>query len=120
MLLGQKNELNSSFAQFWKILEGMLDQLSQPVAFATVPLHSSKSEKPDPRNSPQTVDYPSAPSSSKHGTLGHQAEHGAERTSPIDMDESWELDSEGEETRPGIESQYTDLVEHRIFPDSWL
>jgi len=94
MLLGQKNELNSSFAQFWKILEGMLDQLSQPVAFATVPLHNSKSEKPDPRTSPQTVAYPPAQPSSKHPTSGSPAEHHIEQTSPIDMDDSWELDSE--------------------------
>jgi len=106
MLLGQKNELNSSFAQFWKILEGMLDQLSQPVAFATVPLHSSKSEKLDLRTS---AAYLPAPSSSTHVSLD-MAEHDVERTSPIDMDESWEIDSEesfqivGSESKPSSSS----------------
>jgi hypothetical protein len=44
-MLGQKAELSSSFAQFWKLLEGMLDQLSQPVAFATAPLSVNTSNR---------------------------------------------------------------------------
>ncbi|KAI0340603.1 hypothetical protein BDW22DRAFT_1360007 [Trametopsis cervina] len=38
MLLGQKSEPGDAFNHFWKITEGMLDYLSQPVAFATAPL----------------------------------------------------------------------------------
>ncbi|KAF7791253.1 hypothetical protein EIP86_002267 [Pleurotus ostreatoroseus] len=38
MLLGQKSEGSDAFNHFWKITEGMLDKLSQPVAFATAPL----------------------------------------------------------------------------------
>ncbi|KAJ3556643.1 hypothetical protein NM688_g1918 [Phlebia brevispora] len=38
MLLGQKSETSDAFNHFWKITEGMLDYLSQPVAFATAPL----------------------------------------------------------------------------------
>ncbi|KIJ44149.1 hypothetical protein M422DRAFT_67759 [Sphaerobolus stellatus SS14] len=39
MMLGQQQpEPQDTFNQFWNILEGMLDNLSQPVAFATAPL----------------------------------------------------------------------------------
>ncbi|KDQ59448.1 hypothetical protein JAAARDRAFT_33011 [Jaapia argillacea MUCL 33604] len=38
MLLGQRSDPGDAFNQFWKIMEGMLDNLSQPVAFATAPL----------------------------------------------------------------------------------
>ena len=43
-----QSEPGDAFNQFWKIMEGMLDHLSQPVAFATVPLafddHPSRKE----------------------------------------------------------------------------
>lgn len=102
MLLGPKNELNSSFAQFWKILEGMLDHLSQPVAFATVPIHGSKSDKRTASQSRATgaqpsFAYPPAPSPSKppkHGPLTGTSEHESVEESSGDMDDSWELDSE--------------------------
>ncbi|KAH8107203.1 hypothetical protein BXZ70DRAFT_282945 [Cristinia sonorae] len=38
MLLGQRSEGSDAFNTFWKITEGMLHHLSQPVAFATAPL----------------------------------------------------------------------------------
>ncbi|OBZ75479.1 hypothetical protein A0H81_04532 [Grifola frondosa] len=38
MLLGQRSDPGDAFNQFWKITEGMLEHLSQPVAFATAPL----------------------------------------------------------------------------------
>jgi hypothetical protein len=38
ILNGMKPESQDTFAQFWRNLEGMLDNLSQPVAFATAPL----------------------------------------------------------------------------------
>ncbi|EKM55682.1 uncharacterized protein PHACADRAFT_256475 [Phanerochaete carnosa HHB-10118-sp] len=38
MLLGQRSEPGDAFNHFWKITEGMLEHLSQPVAFATAPL----------------------------------------------------------------------------------
>ncbi|CAE6524728.1 unnamed protein product [Rhizoctonia solani] len=38
MLGGRPGEHNEAFDQFWKNLEGMLENLSQPVAFATAPL----------------------------------------------------------------------------------
>ncbi|KAG9102977.1 hypothetical protein FRC06_000626 [Ceratobasidium sp. 370] len=38
MLGGRPGEHNEAFDQFWKTLEGMLENLSQPVAFATAPL----------------------------------------------------------------------------------
>ncbi|KAH7889763.1 hypothetical protein F5I97DRAFT_1997047 [Phlebopus sp. FC_14] len=43
MVLGQRSAAQQSdpgdaFNQFWKIMEGMLDNLSQPVAFTTAPL----------------------------------------------------------------------------------
>jgi hypothetical protein len=103
MLLGQKNELNSSFAQFWKILEGMLDHLSQPVAFATAPLHSPKNEKPTPTSNTQDgtsghrqfFEYPPAPSSSKFGTFASPISHDPVDDNSADMDDSWEVDSDG-------------------------
>ncbi|KAJ1310466.1 hypothetical protein OPQ81_007199 [Rhizoctonia solani] len=41
MLGGRPGEHNEAFDQFWKNLEGMLENLSQPVAFATAPLAGS-------------------------------------------------------------------------------
>ncbi|KZS98956.1 hypothetical protein SISNIDRAFT_480543 [Sistotremastrum niveocremeum HHB9708] len=41
MMLGQRSDPSASFMHFWKNIEGMLDNLSQPVAFATAPLHST-------------------------------------------------------------------------------
>lgn len=38
ILFIQPGEHNEAFDQFWKTLEGMLENLSQPVAFATAPL----------------------------------------------------------------------------------
>ncbi|EGO21518.1 hypothetical protein SERLADRAFT_473969 [Serpula lacrymans var. lacrymans S7.9] len=38
MVLGQRSDPGDAFNNFWKIMEGMLDNLSQPVAFATAPL----------------------------------------------------------------------------------
>ncbi|KAG6335882.1 hypothetical protein ID866_3219 [Astraeus odoratus] len=38
MLLGHRSDPGDAFNNFWKIMEGMLDNLSQPVAFATAPL----------------------------------------------------------------------------------
>ncbi|KAG0705169.1 hypothetical protein DFH29DRAFT_907881 [Suillus ampliporus] len=38
MVLGQRSDPGDAFNNFWTIMEGMLDNLSQPVAFATAPL----------------------------------------------------------------------------------
>ncbi|KAK2460550.1 hypothetical protein APHAL10511_007020 [Amanita phalloides] len=38
LLGGQRSDPGDAFNQFWSIMQGMLDNLSQPVAFATVPL----------------------------------------------------------------------------------
>ncbi|KAL4074494.1 hypothetical protein V8B97DRAFT_2016576 [Scleroderma yunnanense] len=38
MVLGQRSDPGDAFNNFWKIMEGMLDNLSQPVAFTTAPL----------------------------------------------------------------------------------
>ncbi|KAG5639610.1 hypothetical protein H0H81_010812 [Sphagnurus paluster] len=38
LLAGQRSDPGDGFNQFWNIMQGMLDNLSQPVAFATVPL----------------------------------------------------------------------------------
>jgi len=38
MVLGQRSDPGDAFNQFWDIMQGMLDNLSQPVAFATAPL----------------------------------------------------------------------------------
>ncbi|PFH52376.1 hypothetical protein AMATHDRAFT_74173 [Amanita thiersii Skay4041] len=44
LLGGQRSDPGDAFNQFWTIMQGMLDNLSQPVAFATAPLGS---ESPD-------------------------------------------------------------------------
>ncbi|GJJ12202.1 hypothetical protein Clacol_006443 [Clathrus columnatus] len=46
MVLGNQSESHETFDQFWKSLEGMLDKLSQPVAFATAPLAQQNSASP--------------------------------------------------------------------------
>ncbi|KAL1709880.1 hypothetical protein EV121DRAFT_252482 [Schizophyllum commune] len=45
VLAGQRSDPGDAFNQFWNIMQGMLDNLSQPVAFATAPL-----ESPDARS----------------------------------------------------------------------
>ncbi|KAK7023719.1 hypothetical protein R3P38DRAFT_2953885 [Favolaschia claudopus] len=40
LLGGQRSDPGDAFNQFWNIMQGMLDNLSQPVAFATAPLAS--------------------------------------------------------------------------------
>ncbi|OAX41311.1 hypothetical protein K503DRAFT_848471 [Rhizopogon vinicolor AM-OR11-026] len=45
MVLGQRSDPGDSFNNFWRIMEGMLDNLSQPVAFATAPLGTEATSK---------------------------------------------------------------------------
>jgi cell division protein FtsB len=51
LLAGQRSDPGDAFNQFWSIMQGMLDNLSQPVAFATVPLNNEENLYP-PRASP--------------------------------------------------------------------
>ncbi|KAJ7285624.1 hypothetical protein C8J57DRAFT_1496358 [Mycena rebaudengoi] len=41
---GQRSDPGDAFNQFWNIMQGMLDNLSQPVAFATAPLGAMEYE----------------------------------------------------------------------------
>ncbi|KAJ6623411.1 hypothetical protein B0H10DRAFT_789691 [Mycena sp. CBHHK59/15] len=43
LLGGQRSDPGDAFNQFWNIMQGMLDNLSQPVAFATAPLGTAES-----------------------------------------------------------------------------
>ncbi|KAF5358082.1 hypothetical protein D9756_001840 [Leucocoprinus leucothites] len=49
LLGGQRSEPGDPFNQFWNIMQGMLDTLSSPVAFATAPLGNP--DAPDAQNS---------------------------------------------------------------------
>lgn len=49
-----QSEPGDAFNHFWKITEGMLDYLSQPVAFATAPLSPPESSRIDGNNSSDT------------------------------------------------------------------
>ncbi|KAF8985621.1 hypothetical protein BDQ17DRAFT_1315583 [Cyathus striatus] len=40
LLGGQRSDPGDAFNHFWNIMQGMLDNLSQPVAFATIPLNN--------------------------------------------------------------------------------
>ncbi|KAG6829989.1 hypothetical protein H0H87_009596, partial [Tephrocybe sp. NHM501043] len=42
LLAGQRSDPGDAFNQFWNIMQGMLDNLSQPVAFATVPIGNTE------------------------------------------------------------------------------
>ncbi|KAF9264870.1 hypothetical protein L218DRAFT_972448 [Marasmius fiardii PR-910] len=42
VLGGQRSDPGDAFNQFWNIMQGMLENLSQPVAFATAPLGTSE------------------------------------------------------------------------------
>ncbi|KAJ7752075.1 hypothetical protein B0H16DRAFT_1373556 [Mycena metata] len=44
LLGGQRSDPGDAFNQFWNIMQGMLDNLSQPVAFATAPLGAPESQ----------------------------------------------------------------------------
>ncbi|GLB35334.1 hypothetical protein LshimejAT787_0208990 [Lyophyllum shimeji] len=52
LLAGQRSDPGDAFNQFWSIMQGMLDNLSQPVAFATVPLGNT--ETPTGARTPPT------------------------------------------------------------------
>ncbi|KAJ7721072.1 hypothetical protein DFH07DRAFT_858139 [Mycena maculata] len=47
LLGGQRSDPGDAFNQFWNIMQGMLDNLSQPVAFATAPLGAPESQPPN-------------------------------------------------------------------------
>ncbi|KAH9483759.1 hypothetical protein JR316_0003235 [Psilocybe cubensis] len=53
LLGGQRSDPGDAFNQFWNIMQGMLDNLSQPVAFATAPL-----DDPEFPNSPSAEKKP--------------------------------------------------------------
>ncbi|ESK93001.1 hypothetical protein Moror_8904 [Moniliophthora roreri MCA 2997] len=59
LLGGQKSDPGDAFNQFWNIMQGMLDNLSQPVAFATVPLVAESSETGHGGSQENTVRRPS-------------------------------------------------------------
>ncbi|KAJ7134968.1 hypothetical protein C8R43DRAFT_1021641 [Mycena crocata] len=44
LLGGQRSDPGDAFNQFWNIMQGMLDNLSQPVAFATAPLGAPETQ----------------------------------------------------------------------------
>ncbi|KAF9483810.1 hypothetical protein BDN70DRAFT_918193 [Pholiota conissans] len=48
LLGGQRSDPGDAFNQFWNIMQGMLDNLSQPVAFATVPLNAPEISPAEP------------------------------------------------------------------------
>ncbi|KAL0071574.1 hypothetical protein AAF712_001431 [Marasmius tenuissimus] len=64
VLGGQRSDPGDAFNQFWNIMQGMLENLSQPVAFATAPLgmpesstsSGSKSARPEDNFSSDTDD----------------------------------------------------------------
>lgn len=41
--MSKKSDPGDAFNHFWRIMEGMLDKLSQPVAFTTAPLGTEPS-----------------------------------------------------------------------------
>ncbi|KAK7043664.1 hypothetical protein VNI00_008275 [Paramarasmius palmivorus] len=47
-IVQKKSDPGDAFNQFWNIMQGMLDNLSQPVAFATVPLGNENSSEGNP------------------------------------------------------------------------
>ncbi|KAF5332950.1 hypothetical protein D9758_016436 [Tetrapyrgos nigripes] len=57
LLGGQRSDPGDAFNQFWNIMQGMLDNLSQPVAFATAPLGTPAelSDAADTSAPPRTV-----------------------------------------------------------------
>ncbi|KAF9466384.1 hypothetical protein BDZ94DRAFT_1288371 [Collybia nuda] len=53
LLAGQRSDPGDAFNQFWNIMQGMLDNLSQPVAFATVPLGNESNLGPGTKTPPR-------------------------------------------------------------------
>ncbi|KAF8162995.1 hypothetical protein B0H34DRAFT_794745 [Crassisporium funariophilum] len=72
LLGGQRSDPGDAFNQFWNIMQGMLDNLSQPVAFATAPL-----------GNPETSNEPS---SSANKIEDHRRRDGS-LSSDTDVDE---------------------------------
>jgi hypothetical protein len=61
-----KSDPGDAFNQFWNIMQGMLDNLSQPVAFATAPLGSLESQ---PKNHVARTKLSSQTSLRRDGSL---------------------------------------------------
>ena len=101
MVLGgaqSKSELSSSFAQFWKLLEGMLDQLSQPVAFATAPLKPAGSTQQHYGASPSNGSSDGDAEVEDHSTTSYPPPPPHNQLEPGEPDaeeDDWEVDSEG-------------------------
>ncbi|KAF9818897.1 hypothetical protein IEO21_02435 [Rhodonia placenta] len=71
MVLGQRSDSGDPFNQFWKITEGMLDYLSQPVAFATAPL-----APPTPEHTPRLRDASSSSDTDIEDALSRRLSRG--------------------------------------------
>lgn len=72
VLGGQRSDPGDAFNQFWNAMQGMLDNLSQPVAFATAPLGTEPSPTEEQSHS-QTI--PSRRESSLSSDTDNDGEH---------------------------------------------
>lgn len=80
VLGGQGSDPGDAFNQFWNVLQGMLDNISQPVAFATAPLNTLDIPSDDVAQSSAQ----SPPSPPQHTYPSLRREHGAIRESDDD------------------------------------
>ncbi|KAF8626065.1 hypothetical protein AX15_005100 [Amanita polypyramis BW_CC] len=118
LLGGQRSDPGDAFNQFWNIMQGMLDNLSQPVAFASVPLgmeDTSIPPKSTPRqddNSDTEIDEPIFARLSRRIGIGREPPKPSsvsDRRMPLSSDDFEDVDDFLEEdsfylvpTNPGI------------------
>ena len=79
-LTTSQSDPGDAFNQFWNVLQGMLDNISQPVAFATAPLNTLDIPSDDVAQSSAQ----SPPSPPRHTYPSLRREHGAIRESDDD------------------------------------
>ncbi|KAH6918930.1 hypothetical protein BKA70DRAFT_34346 [Coprinopsis sp. MPI-PUGE-AT-0042] len=80
VLGGQRSDPGDAFNQFWSVLQGMLDNISQPVAFATAPLNTLDMPSDDVAQS--SAQAPPPPPQHTYPSL--RREHGVARDSDDD------------------------------------
>ncbi|KAI5899940.1 uncharacterized protein SCHCODRAFT_02483043 [Schizophyllum commune H4-8] len=109
VLAGQRSDPGDAFNQFWNIMQGMLDNLSQPVAFATAPL-----ESPDARSAHRKLQRDGSLSSDTDGeenmmsrltkrlgmsrpsTLAHELQRPPANAYSGDTENDWSSSDDGE------------------------
>lgn len=97
MVLGGRTDPQDPFNQFWNKIEQMLDNLSQPVAFATVPLTASEhvEDNQDNAGNPNMIQsHPISQPLTQAGVLSEEEQQALENKLSLALEDDEELFAE--------------------------